>query len=552
MPDDRLPDAVPTEDASAVPQRDRLAGEPPSADAPTVARSAEEEAADARAALQARRLEQLLRDIREQPDFASGKASVLSLQQTARSERAHTRALVDLIHDDPAMAGKLLRLINAAYYSAVGGGEITSMGRAIALMGFHSVGLLAGSLALYERLPATGHGRQLRRDFACALYAASLAHELCHDRQWIDSVYLGALFHRLGELLVGLHAQDTLQLFDDELEDRGLTLGSEDHRAARERLAREHWGAGIEDIGVEVATSWGWPPQIRTGMLSLTVDDGETPLEGATYLRVLCTTSHRAAAELITLHPAEAQEARAAALQRHFGPMAGALGVDPAAFTERLEGLHRTWHELVRLLGVEFEDGTGSAPATMARDPKLPAPGSREARQALAENLADAVQALSRLAQRDTPPGQLLHTGAELIQRALRLQRVIICLREDARPGMLCGHTGCGDRAAVLMRHFRIPLEPPEDLFGLLCAKRVDTLISDATEAQIARRLPPWFARKVRAGTFIVLPLAQGPTVAGLIYGDAAMAGSLHVHDRALELLQQLRQPLLRAVAGAP
>jgi HD-like signal output (HDOD) protein len=519
-----------------------------SAAAPAAAPS---EAAERRAeAARRQRLGQLQHRIATQPDFATGKASMLSLQQTARNEKAHARALADLIHDDPAMAGKLLRLINAAYYRSVGGGDITSMGRAIALMGFQTVGMLAGSLALYEKLPPGARGNRMRREFARAQYAAMLARELCHDRKQLDTIYLVAVFHRLGELMAGLHAGDDLQVFDDQLEDRGLTPGTPEHAAARELLAREHWGIGLEQLGIEVAESWGWPRSMTLGMLGLAIDDPETPLHGDAYLRALITATHRLARTLSRLPstgtPEERAQARAAVVGHFAAEHGTALGLPPEGLAERIEGVHAGWRDLVQALGIPMDEGAPEPTAAAAQAKRHP-PGSSAARKELAEDLADAVDKLTRLNQRGAPPEELIDTSMGLLMKALQLQRVVACLH-DAESGCLLGRMGIGDRATVVVPNFRVPMNPPSDIFGLLCARNADVLISNTAEAPIAQRLPPWFGAKVKAGTFLLLPLVHEKSVLGMLYGDQQQAGSLHVHDRALELLQRMRQQIVRAM----
>ena len=106
------------------------------ADAALTARKRAEEAAEREAAALHERRVLLMQKIDAQPDFASMKESMAGIQKIARSDRAHARAMTNLIHDDAAMVSKLLRLINAAYYSSVGGGAITSLQRAVSLMGF--------------------------------------------------------------------------------------------------------------------------------------------------------------------------------------------------------------------------------------------------------------------------------------------------------------------------------------------------------------------------------------------------------------------------------
>jgi hypothetical protein len=130
---------------------------------------------------------------------------------------------------------------------------------------------------------------------------------------------------------------------------------------------------------------------------------------------------------------------------------------------------------------------------------------------------------------------------------ALQLQRVLLCLR-DAASSELRGRLGIGDKAMQLAPLFRVPMQPPSDLFGLLCAKNADTLISDAGDGLVAQRLPAWFQQQVKAPTFLLLPLQLGGKPLGLIYADRHQAHSLQVGDGELTLLKAMRNQLVMAM----
>lgn len=513
----------------------------------TAAESAEQEEA-----LRQQRLRRVMERIDAQPDFASTKDSMLGIQKISRSDRSHTRALSDLIIDDPAMVGKLLRLINAAFYKSVGGGQITSIQRAIALMGFRSIGLLASSLVMFERLPKGADGDGLRREFARAQLAGMLAYEFCHDRRYIDSIYIAALFQRLGQMLAGTYFRDELQAIEDQLEERELAAGSAERQDARDKLARAQWGLTIEEIGIEVARQWGWPATLLDAMRSLPVGDPEAEVERDDYARTLCTATNLLAEQLIQLPqvgtPDERQEARRVLVEQFAASHAIPLSLNPEQLAERVEHNKQIWDEMLVALGINLAatGGSGSSNSAAKSGPKLD-PNSREYKQVLADRLADAVDLLRRLNQRNSPPTEVMEAALRLMCQALDLQRGIVCLR-DAETGNLKGRIGVGDKATVLPAHFDIPLKPPVDLFGLLCARNADTLITDSSDPVIAQRLPPWFQQKVRAGAFVVLPMATDQAVVGMLYGDQSERHRLHVHPRALTLLKNLRNEVMRAM----
>lgn len=500
-------------------------------------------------ALRQHRLRLILQSIDAQPDFASVKASMLNLQQVSRSDRSHVRALTTLIHDDPAMLAKLLRLVNAAYFRSVGGGEITSMARAVHLLGFQKVGMLASSLRLVEALPRAIDGPALQHEFARAQLAAGLAQSLCHSRRHVDTIFLSALFQRLGDLLAGLHFHEDARVIDDQLDLQDLPRESPRRHAARDRLARARWGMTIEEIGHEVARSWGWPAGLLATMRSLQPASPDELLDGDDYARALCTATNSLAGELIRMPrrgPAEELAEARARRARAFGEQhAETLGLDPEAMADTVERAHAGWLELLKALGVTpLEPGESQAPAAATRLD----PNSRAYRQNLADNLADAIEHLRRMNRRTAALPEVLEASLKLLMKSLGLQRAVVCLA-DPGTGALRGRLGVGDKAVVLAPFFDIPLQPPVDLFGLLCSKNADTLIRDVSDPLIAQRLPPWFGERARAGTFVVLPLVtpQGQVV-GMLYGDQRQAGDLVIHDRGLALLRDLRQQVLNAI----
>jgi len=549
--------------------------------------AAQREAEEKEAAEREARLQRLMQKIAAHSDFATMKDSVRSMQKISRSENAHARALTGEISNDIAMTGKLLRLVNAAFYSSAGGGSITSMERAVALMGFQTIGMVASSLMLFERLPKTADGNRLRQEFGRAQMAALLAHELCNSSKHIEGAYLNALFQNLGSMLAGMHfAEDTASI-EARLQEEGLVEGEAAWHDKREKLARQQWGLGFEEIGVEVAKSWGWPESVRVAMRSLAPSSLERPAGPEEYQRVLCTAANRLAGDLLRLpgggNTEEKAEARKACVQRFAAEMGVPLSLDPEVLPAVVEQVKLVWDDLAKALGFDpvpapaakgkptdkpadksaaakpvakapepaAKPAAGAKPPEAAPTPaptptRAPAPAAA-ANPVMAEALSAALERVSDLVLSGAPAAKLLQLCMKEMHEALQLQRVIVCLRDPASGG-LRGRMGLGQRAQELAPVFDIPLKPPSELFGLLCSKGADTLISDASDPVIAQRLPPWYAKQVRAQTFVLLPMVAGEQVLGAFYGDQAEAGRLQIGERELRLLKTLRNQVVMAM----
>jgi HD-like signal output (HDOD) protein len=500
-------------------------------------------------------LHTLLQRIRAEPDFPTLKESIQSIQRISRSDHTHLRALTDHVMRDTALAGKVLRLINAAFYGQAGAGSIDSIARAIALLGLQTVAMLAASLMLFEQLPLGVDRERVRELMSRALLSALIARELCEREALYEKAYLTALFLDLGPLLLAIHLPEAGAEVDARLEqaidEEGIDIAGPAAHERLARLSRQLLGLTHEELGIEVAAEWGWPEDLQAQMRRLYPARSDRAVPDEDYLRVLCTGAADLAARLHAVDEAGAHERTAPdgpTLQGFGAAFARPLGLDPQTLQARTHRALSNWRSLGELLVPRdrrrHRAHRGSTPAGAAAG--KPAALDAEQDRRLSDALSSALARASRLALSEDPLQAVLQDVADELVRALGVQRVVVCLR-DAR-GALLGKVGAGRAAQAACAAFHVPLGRSTDLFSVLCAQGKDTLISDATERVIADRLPDWFAARVGAATFLVLPLLAGPRVAGMIYADRQEPRSIVLGPRHLHLLEALRNQVLVAI----
>lgn len=495
-------------------------------------------------------------------DFPAVRDSIRTIQSVARSETAHLRVFTDQILTDVSVTNKLLRLINTAFYSTVGGGTITTVSRAIALMGFSPVGMLAGSVMLFDKLPKGPQAERMREEFSQSLMAAILAHEMCPMRQVEENAYISALFQQLGKMLAQLHLQEEADQINALCSERCV---SEHDREARSRIEREVMGLDYEELTNEIAQQWGWPESLVHSLRPMVPEDPEKPAESHEFLRMAVTGANTLARELLRLPGAE----RLAAAERFHTQWGIPLGLKLEDMEGLVERAMQKWYDVAKTLGLPRPGSKAAAkkaapeaakpaakptappqPAAKAapvvKPPPKPAASAATAAASAAANdtLSRGIETISQAAMGDASLPDVLKLVMQLMADALKLQRVVVCLR-DPGGGPLVGVMGHGTNAMMTASKFRIPLDPPADLFGLLCAKNADTLISDASDGVIAQRLPGWFKIQVGAPTFLLLPLTVQGRCAGLIYGDRDKANTLMVDEATFALLKTLRNQLV-------
>ena len=546
-------------------------------------------------------LARLLTRISSHADFPSLKESISSIQQIVRSEQAHMRALTEGVLKDVGLTTKLLRLINSACYRAVGAGSISSVQRALSLMGFQTVGMIAASLILFERLPKGIDGARVREDFSHALLAGLLAQEMCHSGRHLEHSYLTAVFMNLGRMLVSLHFPEAAEAMDDTLRDTlqatGLASEGSQAHAQRMRISLQTLGLSTEDLGDEVAQLWGWPEELRGQLRRLYPPNADQTVAEDDYLRVLATAASDLSVPLHRLKASSSAEdepaLQRACVSRFHRAWGLPLSLDEAAMTQAVERALEQWFALAVMLGLDTvlgrhrqrlkhsgaADGSdplpkGHAPpgtkpsraatygpvVVSAHAPAPPALPGAEADAGPAAPLAPPahlpsmpLDALSQVVARASE--QALSNAAmdevaqailDDLRAALLLQRVVLCLRTPA--GMLQGRYGSGAGMPSVLAHFQVPLGRSQDLFSMLCALGKDTLISDTRQPNIDARLPPWFRQHCDASTFLLLPLKPQAQVAGLLYADRGVTGSLQLDERLLSMLSVMRNQVLLAL----
>ncbi len=511
-------------------------------------------------------LDFLLRRMRNKTDFPALSQSVMSIQRIAASDNESLNALSAEILKDVALSNKLLRLVNTAHYRGGGGGNISTVSRAVALIGFAGIRNMALSLMLIEHMKDKTHALRLREEFLRALTAGQLASELAGDSREREEAFLGAMLYNLGRLLTEYYLPEEANDIRAQL--GGVTRGQAPNpRAAApnlEAVASRVLGIGFEQLGLGVARSWGLPDSLQRCMA---IGKDQPPRRavpaGGDRLRWLTACANDAADAVLRWEPEPLAACVQAAVAR-FGP---ALSLAPAELQRAIQTAHERVAEMAPALGLggiptgsvtgpvdlalTVDEQPGTVLLTQTIDMVLDSPVPDRVAAVLAAGIEDIT---NTLAADKFNLNSVLRMVLEAMLRGLELQRVVLCLR-DVKAGALVGRIGMGDRADAVSAAFRISTKPPAgqtpDLLSAVCARGADILIADARADAMARRLPPWYVQHVNAPTFLLLPMSMKGSVIGLIYGDKAKAGSLAPTERELALLRTLRNQALMAFRHA-
>jgi len=503
----------------------------------------------------------LLRRMRHKSDFPALSESVSAINRIANSETESVTKLSNTILKDFALTNKLLRLVNSAYFRPAGGGNISTVSRAVVVLGFESVRNIAITVLLFEHLQNKGNANQLKEEFLRANLAGVLAKDIgaaagMHD---LEQAFICALFHSLGRLLAQYYFAEE----SDEIRRLMAQRGCSDDQAAQQVL-----GISFEELGIAIARQWGFPPVIVGSMRRLPAGRVRKPVTTEERLRMLSGF----AGVLCDVIGQGEQEAGKLQMQKVLGRFNQALPLDEPEVMQTVRRAVEEISDFARIIHLNVQQ------TAFGRQMHLFASGKEEVdgpadddtlggtllRDAVATGVLDdtagnggvvdaqavltaGIQDISNTLVDGYKLNDILRIILETMYRAMGFKRVLLCIR-DAKSGSMQGRFGFGPEAGEIARNFKFPLSFTPDIFHAATSKGADILISDIDDPKIAGRIPDWYRQTVPARSFVLLPLNIKGSPVALIYADCDEAGGIVIPDNELSLLRTLRNQAVLAI----
>jgi len=504
-------------------------------------------------------LDFLLRRMRHKTDFPALSDSVSAINRLTHSDKESINKLSNTILKDYALTNKILRLVNSAFYRQVGGGSISTVSRAVIVLGFDAIRNIALTVLLFEHLQDKANARELKEGFLRANLAALLARDAGHKliARESEEVFVCALFHSLGAQLAQYYFPEEAEQMRKLMQQKGL-----DENAA----AIQVLGISLEELGIGIARHWGFPQSIVNAMRRLSDGPQKKPQTREEGLRMLAGFSN----ELCDLIGSVPAAQRAKALREKMSRFSACMPFDDNQVREMVRKAVEELGQLANILhlnlrqspfaraaqsfaGIASEKADSAAAAgwttlenTVLAEPMLPDADGASGADVQAV-LAAGIQDISNSLVEDFKLNDILRIILETMYRAMGFEHVLLCLK-DVKSGMMSGRFGFGADVSELAKIFRYPLAFEPDVFHAATSKGVDIIITDIDDPRIADRIPAWYRQKVAAKTFVLFPLTIKGNPVALIYCDKSRAGSIVIPERELSLLRTLRNQAVLAI----
>jgi len=501
----------------------------------------------------------LLRRMRHKSDFPALTESVSIINKIIASGGQDSfEKLSRAILKDVALTNKILKLVNSAYYGQQDSGKITTVSRAVVILGLDALRNLAVTLMLFDHMQNKALVAQLKDEFLRALFSAILAKGIAARvvaRGDTEEAFICAMFHNLGRMLSLFYFPEEAQVIEKTMVQKECT---------EDIASTQVLGISYQNLGMEIARAWGFPDQIVESMRQL--PSGKIR-KNTPYDMLHLIAAH--ANELCEAIACASRETRASAIQavaKRFEDvvrltekqMNTALekAVEEAiqyAGTIRLDPQHSQFgkHLIDWAGGAECPentatDDTPTVHGTAFTPEMLVAHGSTADTRDETERLdgqiilAEGLQNISQALLDGAPLNTLLRMTLETLHQGMGFQHILLCIK-DRKTDSMTGRFGLGPEIAQITRDFRFPLSPTNDVFHAVLSKNTDVMIADINAPKIRASIPDWYRKAVSAQTFILLPLSLNNIPVALIYADKERTGDIVLTRKELCLLRALR-----------
>lgn len=527
----------------------------------------------------------LIRRLRHKSDFPALSDSVSAINRLTNSDKESINKLSNTILKDYALTVKILRIVNAAVYRQSGGGAISTVSRAVIVLGFDAIRNVALTVVMFEHIQNKGNAALLKEAFLRASLSGLLARDIGKKLlpREAEEAFVCSMFHGLGRLLSQFY-------FPEEMEEMRKLMVQK--KCSEEAAVQQVLGTSFEDLGIGIARHWGFPTPVVNSMRRMPEGGVKKPATQDETLFMLSNFSNELCHTIANASP----EGRGKAMKQLAGRYSAGLQFNDEQMRQIMEkavdemnqiavslkmnlkqssfankakewagGVETSATELSAtrtgldtdmaqnlLVGAKVGDSTDTGGGAANGDDGGRGEVSLDDQSAEASierqsMLSEGIQDISNSLVEDFALNDILRITLETMYRAMGFTRVLLCLR-DSKSNQMVGRFGFGADTTQIVRNFRFPLGTGTDVFSVVVSKGVDIIITDINDPKIKDRIPAWYRQNIPASTFVLFPLMLKGKPVALIYCDRDKAGEIVIPPKELSLLKTLRNQALLAI----
>ncbi len=499
----------------------------------------------------------LLRRIKSKSDFPAISGVINEINKTVASDTEDSGKLAQIILQDFSLTNKLLKLVNTASYSQFGG-KISTVSKAVSILGFETVRNIATTLVVMDFLQNKSQSQEIKDVVTSSFLSSIVAVKLAAWKsvQEVEEAMICSMFFNLGKLLANFY-------FFDESEEIARLV--ESRHVSEDKASIEVLGISYNELGLGIARSWNFPESLIAGMQKINDDKVIDTEDNFGRLNVavnmandLCSIANvsdakgkekalsriKARYSIVT----DASDEKIAMVLSH-----GMKELSQRAKVFEIDTGNSAMLENMKLLVAHTAEVAGNNGKTAA----APAASSEEATARNWNEAEDGVDAEAFLKDGlqdviNTMSGEyklndILQMVLETIYRGVGFRHVLILSRDNKR-NLMVARFGFGENIVSILPEFHFPLSFEADVFHLTLEKGLDVVIEDVGAENIASKIPAWHGKAVDSRYFLLLPMVLNKLAIGMIYADMQEARKLKITPAQMALLRNLRDQAVLAI----
>jgi HD-like signal output (HDOD) protein len=512
--------------------------------------------------------DRLLKKFSLNDDLLSLGITISRVVELASSDDEGTHHLANHILSDVALTQKILRLANTVFYRNISTTPVSTVSRAIFLLGFNTVKTTALALLLIERLSKGTHTDQIRRELIESLCASLVGRELARNSHLpgVEEASIAALFKNLGRILLASQEYPLYREIDHLIQN-----GTQPVQAEIKVI-----GCSYEFLTESILRLWNIPEMLIFALNPLAHGPIKQAKTRQEWMRQVVCFSHQAQ-HLILQHEDNGSSSAAQALTHRFGI---SLNLDQHKVRQLFSVVAREINQVAQglnlhknseapppsSLGDNLGDRSGDNPSDRPGDKRLPAilklatmnPATKatderhpsgkptNARDLLLCGIQVATQMMAGARYK---PSELILLVVETLHTSLGFRFSAACIN-DNKSGQFRAVITMGDQHTMRQTRFNFPSDSGSDVFHLALDNQADLMIADAMTPKIRDLLPAWHRSLLPdARSVMILPLVAENTPVGLFYGDRTRPAPEGIPSDEAALIKTLVGQMLTAIS---
>ena len=495
-------------------------------------------------------LQFLLRRMELKSDFPTLSHQIIEISQKAKADgESNANALSNAILKDYSLSTKLLRLVNSPLYGQYGG-KISTISRAVVILGFEEVRNAALGLMLLDHLKDKNQAGSLKEACIGALMSGSIAHGLSKNLKIKDSEegYVCSMFHNLGKMLAIYYFPEEVEVIMDHVQQKGM---KESH------AAQSVLGVTFEEIGIAVGESWQLPNEIIESMQTLPPGELKNPLSQIDMLKHMAGFSN----EYCSLISSTSSADRNSAFETIASRYGNTLTISRGQMEDIISNAMDEMSKYAKLVNLDLGDSQlfKNAAKWSSKDIEEVLEEAEhdvtDIHQATAEELARqerlvcAMQEITDAILEGAPLNSILVMIMETIFTGLNFTRVTFCFINKSRTAIEA-RFGFGPDLEPIIDRLSIPTGGDRDIFNQALKLNQDMRIEDMQSVDAQGLMPKWYIEKYARKSMLVYPIIVKNIPMGILFIDNINPISM-IDEKKLNMARTLRNQIVLAIRNA-